>query len=147
MSVIIRNASGSDIDAMVSLLRLLFAIEEDFTFNETLQKRGLQLLLGSDNAVIKVAQQDGIVIGMGSGQLVISTAEGAPSLLIEDVVIAEEYRGRGIGSCIVEELCGWGVEAGAPRFSSLLIKITATDSLFMPKPAGRPPASSHLEKR
>src|SRR5512135_298498 len=95
--VTVRQASAADLDPLVLLLRALFAIEADFAFDESKQRRGLRLLLADDRACLLVAEAESAVVGMCSGQLVISTAEGGPSLLVEDVVVHESFRGRGVG--------------------------------------------------
>jgi GNAT superfamily N-acetyltransferase len=55
------------------------------------------------------------VVGMASGQLVISTAEGAPSVWIEDVVVAESWRQQGVGRSLIKAVEDWGRERGATR--------------------------------
>ena len=45
--IIIRQALQSDIDSLVSLLKILFRIEEDFAVNETLQQQGLDTMSAS----------------------------------------------------------------------------------------------------
>ena len=52
---IIRQAQAGDIDGLLPLLQLLFAIEEDFTFDEKRQRDGLNLLLNSATSCIAVA--------------------------------------------------------------------------------------------
>jgi GNAT superfamily N-acetyltransferase len=39
--------------------------------------------------------------------LLVSTAEGGLSLLVEDVVVQEQWRGRGVGRLLIEALSGW----------------------------------------
>lgn len=115
----IRPATGADIPAMVELLRLLFSIEEDFAFAPERQRKGLELLLASGEAVVLVAEDLQEVIGMATGQLLISTAEGAPSLVAEDVVVVPAHRGKGIGSALLQQLAGWGRQRGARRMQLL----------------------------
>ena len=112
---IIRQAQAGDINGLLPLLQLLFAIEEDFTFDEKRQRDGLNLLLNSATSCIAVADIEGKVVGMGTGQLVISTAEGGLSLLVEDVVVAEEWRRQGIGGKLLDYLAEWASEQGASR--------------------------------
>ncbi len=117
MSPSIDIATLNDIPALVQLLRVLFSIEQDFQFQPEKQAEGLRrLLTDAERACIVVARNDsGTVIAMASGQLVISTAEGAPSLWVEDVVVAEEARARGIGRRLLEKLLAWAAEKGATR--------------------------------
>lgn len=119
MSIMIRPAEQQDVNGMVLLLRQLFAIEKDFHFDAARQKKGLELLLDAANGVIMIAWEKQAVIGMGSGQLVISTAEGGPSLLIEDVVVQPSWQGRGIGTRLLQTLGHWGAKRGAGRMQLL----------------------------
>ncbi len=115
----IRSAGSGDLDALVGLLRILFAIEEDFSFDEQRVRQGLRLLLAASRATILVAEQDRQVVGMCTGQVVISTAEGGPALLVEDVVVLPDRRGRGIGRALLDALAAWSLDAGANRMQLL----------------------------
>ena len=66
-----------------------------------------------------VADLEGVVMGMCTGQLVISTAEGGPSLLVEDVVVAEEWRRHGLGGKLLDGLGAWAAGQGAFRMQLL----------------------------
>lgn len=113
--IIFRQALGADISTLLQLLHQLFTIEEDFTFDPDRQKEGLELLMDKPEAVIMVAEKDGEVIGMATGQEVISTAEGGPALLVEDVVVARAWQRNGIGSALIREVGFWGKQQGATR--------------------------------
>lgn len=115
----IRRARADDLAAMVALLKSLFALESDFTFAEEKQKRGLELLLSAENALLLVAEVENKVVGMVSGQLTISTAEGGYALLLEDLVIESGCRGRGIGRRLVVELENWARAQGVSRLQLL----------------------------
>lgn len=115
----IRRARTEDIDSLTTLLRILFAIEEDFTFDEQCQQLGLQLMLNNDRGCILVAEIDRTVVGMCSGQLTISTAEGAFSLLVEDVVVVEKWRGNGLAGKMLDRLAEWAGSRGASRMQLL----------------------------
>jgi len=43
LSAIIRKAEPSDINQMTGLLKELFSLEEDFTFNKAAQREGLSM--------------------------------------------------------------------------------------------------------
>ena len=118
----VRPAHEQDLEQLIGLLRLLFTIEEDFDFDAAKQCRGLSLLLQNNRACILVAEQDGQIVGMCTGQLVISTAEGGPSVLVEDVVIAPGHRGKGIGRSLMEALTVWARSCGATRMQLLADK-------------------------
>ncbi|HIJ79788.1 MAG TPA: GNAT family N-acetyltransferase [Deltaproteobacteria bacterium] len=106
----------ADLDGLVELLRLLFAIEADFSFDGPRQRRGLAMMLDQAAAVILVAEAEGRVIGMCSGQLTISTAEGGVALLVEDVVVVKGWQGRGVGRRLMAALEQW---AGARKVERL----------------------------
>ncbi len=115
----VRPAETTDMATLVALLRQLFAIEEDFRIDEERQRRGLAMLLENPQALILVAEAAGRVIGMCSGQLLVSTAEGGPALLMEDVVVAEGFRGCGAGRLLVSAMADWAAARGAFRLQLL----------------------------
>jgi GNAT superfamily N-acetyltransferase len=117
--VSIRPARYGDIESMVQLLQLLFALEQDFEPNPDRQRQGLKMMLDNPNGCVLVAQGDGQVIGMCSGQLLISTAEGGPALLVEDVVVREPWRGRGVGRLLMEAISGWAQGKNVNRLQLL----------------------------
>jgi ribosomal protein S18 acetylase RimI-like enzyme len=101
-------ARMDDIDELCELLNELFNIEEDFTPNYEKQKKGLELLIDDENSIIFVARHKNKVIGMCSIQILISTAEGGKVALLEDLVVAKNFRNMGIGTKLlskVEEFC------------------------------------------
>ena len=124
------QANDADILELVQLLSLLFNIEKDFNPDTSKQQKGLELLLkNSTTASIQVAKNDtGKVIGMVSAQLVISTAEGAPSAWVEDMVIDASYRGHGIGKQLLKNALAWAKNKGATR-AQLLVDTANTDVL------------------
>ena len=116
----IRVATAEDIGAMLALLHALFAIEADFAFDPDKQRRGLELLLSRGEAArLLVAEHAGSIVGMCSLQCLISTAEGGEVGLIEDMVIAEAWRGRGIGRRLLEAMEAWARTRGLSRLQLL----------------------------
>ncbi|HEX5710511.1 MAG TPA: GNAT family N-acetyltransferase [Sulfuricurvum sp.] len=113
----IRCACSDDITAMTNLLSELFAIEDDFSMDVEKQSRGLMLLLDTPSAIVLVAQESDCVIGMASIQTLISTAVGEYVGLIEDVVVNEEYRGRGIGKLLLKALITESEKRGLKRLA------------------------------
>ena len=107
INVSIRTAEPADLNSLVSLLAALFAIEEDFVFDEPRQRQGLALMLENERGRVLVAEAAGRVIGMCSGQLLVSTAQGGLSLLVEDVVVDEQWRGRGMGRLLMAAISDW----------------------------------------
>jgi len=114
--VTLAAASEADIPDLVELLGVLFSIEQDFHPDPVKQRRGLATLLASPMGHIAIARgPDGRAIGMASVQLVISTAEGAPSAWVEDVVVQENWRGQGLGRALLEAVLDWARVRGAVR--------------------------------
>ena len=112
----IRQATEADIYALTRLLGLLFAIEADFSADAGKQRQGLRLLLSdTDRSLVLVAEVDEQVVGMCTAQVVVSTAEGGPAAWVEDMVVAPEYRGRGIGRRLLQQVEVWAGERGISR--------------------------------
>ncbi len=118
--VLIRAAESKDIPALIELLRVLFSIEADFSFDEEKQRRGLELMLEDvRERCVFVAQIDHQVVGMCSVQTLISTAQGAPKGWIEDVCVNEKSRGCGIGKMLLKAVDNWCLERGMRRLQIL----------------------------
>ena len=120
--IVIDTAKKEDIEDMINLLKQLFEIEKDFTPNYEKQKRGLELLLDSKDAIIFVARYNERVVGMCSIQILISTAEGGKVGLLEDLVVDEKFRGKGIGTKLLLEAERYCKENGLLRLSLLADK-------------------------
>lgn len=117
--VAIRPARQQDLVRLVELLCLLFAVEEDFGIDSGKQLQGLSLMLKNERGQVLVADVGGQVVGMVTGQLVVSTAEGGLSVLVEDMVVGPEQRGRGVGRALLEGLAEWARQQGATRMQLL----------------------------
>lgn len=113
--VIVRRARFEELPELSALLDLLFEIEQDFTPDTGRQIAGLELMLNSPSAELLVAEVDGRPVGLCGLQLLVSTAQGAYSCHVEDLVLAPEYRGRGIGRQLLEAAAGWAHRRGAVR--------------------------------
>lgn len=118
--ITIRRAGKPDIDAMTSLLQELFSIETDFVIDVGKQKAGLMLLLAdTDKRMVFVAADDQELAGMVTAQLVVSTAAGGHAALLEDMVVREKLRSRGIGAALFEAVQAWAAEKNAKRLQLL----------------------------
>ena len=118
-ALLLRRAVYGDIAILSDMLKGLFAIEEDFQYSPELQHQGLALLLNSTRATIIVAEDTTGILGMVTGQILISTAEGGPSLHIEDLYVQQRARGNGVGRKLLEEIGKWGLSHGARRMQLL----------------------------
>ncbi len=120
-SVVIRPASLADIRQMCTLLSELFSIESDFSPDRDKQARGLNLLISdtSGSSAVFVAEDSGEIIGMCSVQMLISTAEGGPVGLVEDLIIRRDCRGKGIGTALLSGIVRWCASKKATRLQLL----------------------------
>ena len=127
MDIRVRRATNSDIEPMAALLADLFTTEADFTPDADKQLKGLTMMLThpEERAVMVAeapAQGGGEVVGMVTGQILISTAQGGLVTLVEDLVIAPRYRGTGVGSRLLREIETWARELGSIRLQLLADK-------------------------
>lgn len=104
---------------MILLLQSLFALEKDFHFERDRQEAGLKQLLKNTGSVILIAELNDQVIGMCSGQTVISTAEGGPALLVEDVIVTAAHQGKGVGGKLLQQLADWARQQSISRLQLL----------------------------
>ena len=116
----IEPAQSADVPRLVDLLNDLFGAELDFTADASRQLQGLRLFIveaeKSDRLIMAVVRDNqGQAIGMASAQLVISTAEGAPSAWIEDVIVHPDFRRQGLGRQLLDHLLAWAKARGATR--------------------------------
>ena len=116
----VRRAEAGDIAQMCELLAELFAMEKDFEPDRDRQARGLKMLLrNSATSLVLVAESGTEIVGMCTAQLLISTAEGRRSGLIEDLIVLKKFRGRGVGRSLIKEICRWCKVQGISRLQLL----------------------------
>jgi GNAT superfamily N-acetyltransferase len=116
----ISAATPADVPALADLLAVLYALEEEFTFDRETQQHGLQLILESPAlGQMFVARDDERIVGMVNLLFTISTAEGGPACWLEDVVVRPESRGLGIGGQLVEHAIDYARRHGCRRISLL----------------------------
>jgi GNAT superfamily N-acetyltransferase len=114
--ITIRRARRTDVSCLSELLIELFCIETDFIMDAAKHKTGLSvLLLDPERSTLFVAEEESSIIGMVSGQLVVSTAVGGYSLLLEDMFVLPQYRRRHVGRMLLETISEWAREKGALR--------------------------------
>lgn len=130
--ITIRPGQAGDIQSLVDLLKELFAIEEDFDFNASKQRKGIELILSdvSGQRCIFVADKADVAIGMCSAQILISTAEGGPAAVIEDMAVLRDYRGKGIGKSLLNAVESWAINKGITRLQFLFLWLLFIHILF-----------------
>jgi GNAT superfamily N-acetyltransferase len=120
-SVVIRPAALTDIPQMCDLLSELFSIESDFSPGGHKQALGLALLINdaSGASAVFVAEDGGKIAGMCSVQIVISTAEGGPVGIVEDLIVRRCYRGKGTGAELLARIGKWSQSKKITRLQLL----------------------------
>ena len=120
MEIEIAQAEHGDLDQLADLLAELFTLESDFRPDRDKQLRGLRLIL--DNPALGrlfVLRDQGRVAGMANALTTISTSEGCRVAVLEDVIVRDEYRGKGLGRRLVEHVLAWAGAAGMARVTLL----------------------------
>jgi ribosomal protein S18 acetylase RimI-like enzyme len=118
--VLVRPARPEDIDAMAKLISLVFLLEEDFAADPDKQRQGLKLFFENPaRRCLLVAEYRQQVIGMCSAQLLVSTAEGGWKAIVEDVVVGEDFRSKGIAKKLLGTLEEWASSNGVKRLDLL----------------------------
>jgi GNAT superfamily N-acetyltransferase len=120
MNIRIDFAKEDDLPLLADLLTELFNLESDFQPDREKQLRGLQLILDEPSiGRLFVLRIDGRVAGMANALITVSTAEGGRVVLLEDVIVRNEYRGRGLGYRLLEQVQEWAREQGMIRLTLL----------------------------
>jgi len=101
--VVIEPAVFEDLDELSNLLGELFSEEKDFRPNKQKQLQGLRLIFEEPNrGRVFVLRRDRTIVGMINLLFTISTAEGGFVILLEDLVVHDDFRGHGYGSQLLE---------------------------------------------
>jgi GNAT superfamily N-acetyltransferase len=96
-------ATEAQIPALCGLLRELFSLETEFTPDADAQYRGLaNIIAHPQTGTILVAHEDETLVGMVNVLYTESTALGARVALIEDMIVTEAARGKGIGTMLMQ---------------------------------------------
>lgn len=119
-AVLITPATLADIPALSNLLTTLFTQEAEFTPDSAAQVRGLNLIIRQpETGLILVARNEDTVLGMVNLLYTVSTALGERVGLLEDMVIADHARGRGIGTQLLEQAIAAARSNGCRRITLL----------------------------
>lgn len=120
MSLTITPATLADIPALCRLLDRLFTQEAEFQPDRAAQERGLTAIINQPHVGhILVARQDDETVGMVNLLYTVSTALGGRVALLEDMVIASEVRGQGVGSTLLAAAIDHARQQGCLRITLL----------------------------
>jgi len=117
----IEPATLDDLPELAELLFDLFSLEADFAPDRDKQVRGLRLILEQPSrGRIFVLRNDRMIFGMINLLITISTAEGGFVLLLEDLVVHREHRGRGLGTRLLQHAMAFAREKNFLRITLLM---------------------------
>ena len=101
--VVIEPATEADLDELSEMLGGLFAQEGDFRPDKDRQLRGLRLIFEQPSrGRVFVLRRDGAIVGMLNLLFTISTAEGGFVILLEDLVVHQQFQGHGYGKKLLQ---------------------------------------------
>lgn len=116
----IRKATIEDCDKLVTLLLQLFEQETEFILNRSLHVKGLESILRDGSVgVILVAENEKSIVAMVSLLWSISTALGTRVAWLEDMVVDNAFRSKGIGSVLIHEAIAYAQSVGCRRITLL----------------------------
>ena len=127
----LEQATLEDLPQLTDLLFDLFTQEADFAPNRAKQMRGLRLILEQPNrGRIFVLRQNGTILGMINLLFTISTAEGGFVIMLEDVIVHREYRGKGIGDKLLGHAIAYAKKKDFLRITLLTDRLNEQGQRF-----------------
>ena len=127
----IEQATLEDLPQLTDLLYELFTMEGDFVPNRARQMRGLRLILEQPNrGRIFVLRQNGLILAMINLLFTISTAEGGFVILLEDVIVHRDFRGRGFGDKLVNHTIEYAKKKDFQRITLLTDRLNEDGQKF-----------------
>ena len=115
-------ATHEDTRQLSTLLSTLFAQEADFVPNEDKQTAGLsQIIANADVGQILVCRHEAgsAILGMVSLLYTVSTARGGRVAFLEDMIVAPQHRGQGVGTRLLAAAIDHARDAGCLRITLL----------------------------
>lgn len=117
---IITTPTPQDIDRLSLLLCALFDFEAEFTPNIELQKNALKTII-SDPSIgqIFVAKENETIVATVQILYTYSTALGAKAAILEDLMVAQEHRNKGIAKKLLSHVLQYCKENDIKRVTLL----------------------------
>ena len=127
----VETATIEDLSDLTDLVVDLLDLQDDFTPDPTLQKRGIRHILEEParGRIFVVRAQDRIV-GMANLLFTVSTAMGGFVLIMEDVIIHPDHRGQGYGALLVEAVIEFAQEKDFKRITLLADRLSNDSQAF-----------------
>jgi GNAT superfamily N-acetyltransferase len=117
----IGKAVKADIPKLCGLLDELFSMEEEFCPEYKKQKTALEMILDNPHygVIIVARDEQGESVGMVSLLYNVSTAFGGLAATLEDMIVSENYRGRGVGAELISAALKIALSDGIKRITLL----------------------------
>ena len=129
--VSIEPATIEDLSSLTDLVVDLLDLQDDFTPDPVLQKRGIRHILEEPaRGRIFVARTQDRIVGMANLLFTVSTAMGGFVLIMEDVIIHPDHRGRGYGAALLEAVVEFAQEKDFKRITLLADKLSNDSQAF-----------------
>ncbi|MEI7707846.1 MAG: GNAT family N-acetyltransferase [Chlorobium sp.] len=116
----VRTAVRSDLARCTELLGILFTEEHEFTADAEAQSRALSMIISNPElGRIFVCEVDGVIEGMVMLLFTVSTFLGKKVALLEDMVVAPQWRQKGLGSLLINHAMEFARKEGLGRITLL----------------------------
>ena len=116
----IRLANTNDVAGCAELLGILFSQEREFGPDPAAQSKGLAMIINNPDAgFILVYEAGGTIRGMVLILFTISTALGKKVAILEDMIVTPDFRGKGVGTSLVERALEFALDKGCGRVTLL----------------------------
>ncbi len=113
-------ATIDDIPQLVELLVELFSLEHEFNIDKNKHQQGLaEIIANPQLGEIFISKQGEQIVAMLTVLYSISTALGAKVATFEDMIVAEQYRGGGLGGELLSYVINHAKTKGCKRLSLL----------------------------
>jgi GNAT superfamily N-acetyltransferase len=116
--IAVRPLQLSDIGAVMQLHREL-GWNPAFQADGTTLKQRLETLISEDGALLLVAELGGRVVGYIHGQMVVHLLFAGREMLISEVFVIEQERGKGVGKALIAAIESEAVKQRCFRISVL----------------------------
>jgi len=113
-------ANMNDLPELIELLNDLFTQDIEFVPDLKKQKQGLEAIINNPEiGEILVLKGDGKILGMVSLLFSISTALGGKVAILEDMIIHQDYRKKGLGKELLNKAINFSKERNCLRLTLL----------------------------
>jgi len=121
MNFTIRKGEKKDMSSVLGLINELAIFErEPDAVNITVDDLLENGFKEKPEFNVLVAENEGDIVGMALFYNRFSTWDG-PSLHLEDLIVAEEYRGKGVGKALYNKVLEFGLTSGKKRIEWVVL--------------------------